>query len=217
VTDPRTCGHPEGGKASVWAVRSDQSTASPERGSPQPAREAERTSLPSLPCAAPELSELFEQHADFVHRALLRLGVPLADADDSLQEVFLVVAHRLDSYVERGAMRAWLFVIARQVALHVHRARRRRARQTLELVPLPQHDDPQAILLRQEAMTLINDFLAELDARLAHVFYLAEIEQLSAPEIAAALGVKLNTVYSRLRLARRQFEKRVAQLGEGAP
>ncbi|HKU39947.1 MAG TPA: sigma-70 family RNA polymerase sigma factor, partial [Polyangiales bacterium] len=77
-----------------------------------------------------QLAKLFEQHADFVHRALQRLGVPSADVDDSLQEVFLVVARRLDSYVERGAMRAWLFVIARQVALHVVRARRRRPPET---------------------------------------------------------------------------------------
>jgi len=43
------------------------------------------------------------------------------------------------------------------------------------------------------------------------VFFLSDIEGLTAPEIAAALGVKLNTVYGRLRLARKRFEKVVAQ------
>jgi len=39
------------------------------------------------------------------------------------------------------------------------------------------------------------------------VFVLAELEQMSAPEIAEATGLKLNTVYSRLRLARAEMEK----------
>jgi RNA polymerase sigma-70 factor (ECF subfamily) len=37
------------------------------------------------------------------------------------------------------------------------------------------------------------------------VFILAQIEQMTAPEIAKTLAVKLNTVYSRLRSARREF------------
>jgi len=90
-----------------------------------------RESDQSAPESAPELielSRLFDLHADFVYRVLLRLGVPRADAEDCVQDVFLVVAHRLASYVEKGSIRAWLFVIARQVALHARRsddARRR--------------------------------------------------------------------------------------------
>lgn len=35
---------------------------------------------------------------------------------------------------------------------------------------------------------------------------MAEVEEMTAPEIAEVLGVPLNTVYSRIRLARRDFE-----------
>jgi RNA polymerase sigma-70 factor, ECF subfamily len=169
---------------------------------------------PTVSPGTEQLSALFEAHADFVHRALLRFGVPTADVEDALQDVFLVVARRLDGYVERGAMRAWLFVIARQVALHALRAGRLRARQTLLLVRPAEPDDPHAKLLQQEAVAMMHGFLAQLDEKLAEVFVLAEIEQLSVPEIAAALRVKLNTAYSRLRLARRRFEKWLAQVDE---
>ena len=164
-----------------------------------------------------EITRLFEQHADYVQRALLRFGVPQADVEDALQEVFLVVAHRLDSYVERGAMRAWLFVIARQVALHALRAKRRRPQPAPLLVSQPAQDDPHADLQRREAIMLVSGFLTQLDERLAQVFHLAEIEQLTVPEIAAALGVKLNTVYSRLRLARGHFERWLATLDTDLP
>ena len=40
---------------------------------------------------------------------------------------------------------------------------------------------------------------------------MAEVEQFTAPEIAQALGIKLNTVYSRLRLARARFERALAR------
>lgn len=53
----------------------------------------------------------------------------------------------------------------------------------------------------------MNRFLAELDPKQAEVFYLAEVEGLTAPEIAAALEIKLNTVYARLRLSRERFER----------
>ena len=169
---------------------------------------------PAAAASVQEITRLFEQHADFVQRALSRFGVPDADVEDALQEVFVVVAHRLDSYVERGAMRAWLYVIARGVALHALRANHRRARNARELSILPEPQDPHESFQRRQAIALVDAFLAQLDERIAQVFYLAEIEQLSVPEIAAAIGVKLNTVYSRLRLARGHFEKWLARLGE---
>jgi RNA polymerase sigma-70 factor (ECF subfamily) len=39
------------------------------------------------------------------------------------------------------------------------------------------------------------------------VFWLAEIEEMTMPEVAAALGINLNTAYGRLRLARKRFEE----------
>ncbi|HTU58553.1 MAG TPA: RNA polymerase sigma factor, partial [Polyangiales bacterium] len=183
-----------------------------------PAREvAAEPGAPVSTATVQEITRLFELHADFVQRSLSRFGVPDADVEDALQEVFVVVANRLESYVERGAMRAWLFVIARQVALHALRANKRRARQTLELSVVPEPEDPHASFERRQAIALVDVFLAQLDERIAQVFFLAEIEQLSVPEIAAALGVKLNTVYSRLRLSRAHFEKWLARLEEDEP
>src|SRR5262245_12843858 len=150
---------------------------------------AERGSSAALDA---RLAELFDAHADFVSRALLRLGVPSADVEDSLQEVFLVVARRLDSDGERGAMRAWRFVITRPGPLHVLRARRRRPPEAPEPISI---EDPHASLVHKEAISFVNRFLEELDERLAQAFYLAEIEQFTAPEISAALGVNLSTVY----------------------
>lgn len=162
--------------------------------------------------ASPQFAELFRAHADFVWRVLRRLGVPDADAEDALQEVFLVVARRLDGYEERGALRAWLFTIARQVASHMRRESARRQRQPLALVTDVHSDDPQQQMQRKQSVAFIQDFLATLEEPQAMVFYLIEIEGLSAPEVSAALQVNLNTVYGRLRLARKRFEALLAKM-----
>jgi len=177
------------------------------RGPQHVADESLRRVMPDMPESHAEVAALFQHHGDFVFRVLRRLGTPAPDVEDALQEVFLVVAHKLPEYEERGGMRAWLFTIARQVALHARRADERRERRQRGLLSFRESDDPHAALERNQAAELVNRFLAELDPKQAEVFYLAEVEGLTAPEIAAALGIKLNTVYARLRLSRERFER----------
>jgi RNA polymerase sigma-70 factor (ECF subfamily) len=160
---------------------------------------------------AVRLTDVFRAEAEFVWRVVRRFGVPEADAEDAVQEVFLVVAKRLDAYEERGALRAWLVAIARQVAQHAQRARFRHERKVQALPEREPHHDPEQRLAQNEALAFVNAFLAELDRDQAMVFYLADVEGLGVPEIAASLGIKLNTAYGRLRLARVAFEKKVAK------
>lgn len=156
-----------------------------------------------------QLNALFREQAGFVWRVVKRLGVPEADAEDAVQEVFLVVAKRFDEYEERGVLRAWLVAIARQVAQHSARARFRRERKARELsVPEPVLD-PHRAFEQTQAAAMVNEFMSDLDPDQALVFYLAEIEGMSAPEIAASLQQNVNTIYGRLRLARQRFEARV--------
>jgi RNA polymerase sigma-70 factor (ECF subfamily) len=49
------------------------------------------------------------------------------------------------------------------------------------------------------------------------VFVMADLEELSAPEIASVLRVNLNTVYSRLRSARREVANALARGSEITP
>jgi len=54
--------------------------------------------------------------------------------------------------------------------------------------------------------------LSSLDEDQREVFVLCELEQLSAPEIASALEINVNTVYSRLRAARQDFDAALKRL-----
>ena len=162
-----------------------------------------------------QIARVFSDQADFVWRSLRRLGVPLADADDALQEVFLVVYRRIADYEDRGFMRAWLFSISRQVSSHYHRGVKRTEERHRGLVPSGTASDAEELVARREAEQIVNGFLEELQEPQRSVFYLSDIEGLTAPEIAAALGVNLNTVYGRLRQARKRFEDVVLNAQEG--
>ena len=156
--------------------------------------------------AAAQIAGVFSKHADFVWRSLRRLGVPSADVDDALQEVFLVVHRRLAEYEDRGLMRAWLFSISRQVSSHYHRSLKRSEARHRGLVVDAAAPDLEEVVARREAEQLVGSFLDGLEEPQRLVFYLSDIEGLTAPEIASALEVNLNTVYGRLRQARKRFE-----------
>ena len=68
-----------------------------------------------------------------------------------------------------------------------------------------------------EAVRFLDRFLATLDDARRAVFVMADIEQVSAPEISVALAVKVNTVYSRLRSARAAFQDAVSAHQRGQP
>jgi RNA polymerase sigma-70 factor (ECF subfamily) len=187
-------------------------------------RSAHRPPLTAVPTASPvtdlpeELDRLYAQYFDFVWRSLRRLGVPLSELDDAAQDVFIVLLRRRDEFRGHSSHRTWLFGIANNVA---HEYRRKRQRAALDS---PLSDDQRAERpspLEQassnEALRLLDDFLATLDDDKRAVFVSAELEQMSAPEIASALGVKLNTVYSRLRAARQAFFALLGQHAEGEP
>lgn len=156
------------------------------------------------------LGQLYREHADFVWRVLLRFGVPEAVAEDVAHEVFLVVQRRLPDYDERAPFRAWLYGIARGVAANDRRHRERNARR-LRVVETPrQPPTPEDQVQRGQAAQLVARFLETLGPAQREVFVLVDIEGMSGPEAARAVGDNLNSVYSRLRLARSRFRRFVA-------
>jgi RNA polymerase sigma-70 factor (ECF subfamily) len=160
---------------------------------------------------------LYEGHVDFVWRNLRRLGVHESDVDDRTQEVFVVAHRRFEQFEDRGhGPRAWLFQILLRVASDARRHRRRHPEDPDggDALGRASIDAPQAdAILRREALTRLDAALETIDVGRRAVLVLHEIEEMTAPEIAQVLGIPLNTVYSRLRVARAELEEALAQLG----
>jgi RNA polymerase sigma-70 factor (ECF subfamily) len=165
------------------------------------------------PAVIPAFEVVYDQNFAFVWRCLRRLGVPDRLLDDAAQDVFIVVHRRLGEFEGRSSLKSWLFAIARRVA-HDHRRRVGRKERTEELpetladtrASTPAHDAERA-----QAVRVLYEILGGLDDDKREVFVLAELEQMTVPEIADAIGANVNTVYSRLRAARQGFEAAVAR------
>ena len=160
----------------------------------------------------PELVELYTAHADFVWRSLARYGIPMSLIDDGVQDVFLIARRKLATYDERGRCTAWLVSICRRVAAGYRRSQARRDERERDAAVLGREPvDPERELAMRDAAAFVQSFLDGLEPARRDVFILCDVEGLSAPEASQALGIKLNTVYSRLRHARKRFEMAIVR------
>jgi RNA polymerase sigma-70 factor (ECF subfamily) len=157
-----------------------------------------------------ETARVYERHFDYVWRSLRRLGVQPGAVDDALQEVFLVVHRRLSEFDGRASIKTWLFAIALRVAPQYRRAARRNE-ESVDVEPASTELAPDEALASARAARTLYAILDELEETRREVFVMAELEELPAKEIADLTGAPLNTVYSRLRLARRDFNAAVAR------
>ncbi len=161
---------------------------------------------------SPSFEELYERYFALVWRTLRRLGVPAPQVEDAAQEVFVVVHRRLSEFDGR-APRAWLCAIARRVASDVRRQARRGEAPEDESALANASVERSAISgEREEASRVLYGLLETLEASKREVYVLAELEEMSMPEVAQALDLNLNTAYSRLRAARTAMKAACARL-----
>jgi RNA polymerase sigma-70 factor, ECF subfamily len=159
------------------------------------------------PGPAPSFDRIFQEHAPFVWRALRRLGVGDADADDACQDVFVVVHRKLGTLYAGSPVRTWLYGICLRVASDHRRRPHRRREDVVESVPeesVPPDQDE--ILERRRAIARLDAALDQLDHDKRAVFVLFELERVPMAEVAELCGCPLQTAYSRLYAARRSVE-----------
>jgi RNA polymerase sigma-70 factor (ECF subfamily) len=171
--------------------------------------------MPRPPSPEPTLgtpfSRLYRDHGALVRRALRQLGVPPSSLEDATQDVFVVLHRRAAEFDRDRSLKNWLWGIARGVASTYRRGDRRRRRLVGELPRERAADSLDRELARGEAVGILDRFLGALDPDKCAVFVLSEIEGKSGPEISQMLEVNVNTVYARLRSARRCFHDAVSR------
>ena len=155
-----------------------------------------------------DVAALYLEYARLVRRVLRSHGVLHESLEDAVQDVFLVAYRRYDDFVPRASYKTWLFAIAVKVARdYRRRVSRKGGLATLHENELPSpRMDPFAAAVAAQSLRTLNRKLERLACERREVFILAELEQLTAREIAQLLSLNLNTVYSRLRAARRDLD-----------
>ena len=169
--------------------------------------------------APPAFAEVYQQTFAFVWRTARRLGVMDSAVDDVVQEVFVTVYRRLDQFEGRCSVKTWVFSILMGIVRNYRRSRRRKGAAEPISAPVVDPDlledraaDPLEQASRAEAGRMVHKLLDEMTEDKAIVFVLAELEGLTVPEISELIGANVNTVYSRLRAGRKEFDQALGRM-----
>lgn len=160
------------------------------------------------------LGELFDRHEPALHRYLYRMGTPRSDVDDLVQATFLEIAQAAPRFDARHTGRSWIFGVA-SIMLRRHRHFLRRAAERISAWVTPEAEvetTPAELFESAEAERRFARAFAALSEKRREAFVLVTLEGLSGEEAARALGVPVNTIWTRLHHAR--LELRAAIEGE---
>lgn len=163
------------------------------------------------------LASIYEAEVAFVWKSLRRLGIRDADLEDVTHDLFIAVQRKLPERDPARPVRPWLFGFAYRLASDYRRSGRARRELLADVQevpdPAPAADEQ---LSAREAHALILAALDALTLDARAVFVMHDLDGCSMPDIAEVLGEGLNTLYSRLRLARRRFMNTVRHLQKEA-
>lgn len=151
--------------------------------------------------------------------ALFKVALSLApnrdEAEDLVQETLLRAFRAIDTF-DGAHPRAWLFTIARNT--NATRFRRRRFEPmggSDEVEEQADHrvTDPADVTESSDLRSAVNSAMATLSRERRQVMQLVDLDGLSYAEAAAAIGVPIGTVMSRLHRARRTVRNDLIRAG----
>lgn len=155
---------------------------------------------------------------DGLYGFALALSRDRGAAEDLVQETYVraLAARRRASPDEN--LRGWLFTILRNIWKNERRRRRPEAVEDLEsIAPVPNGDDPEAVLDRRELRERLDLALGALPAPFREVVMLRCVLGFSYQEVAGIVGCPAGTVMSRLARARAQLRRSLGPTNGAGP
>ncbi len=161
--------------------------------------------------------ELVNRYSDKIYRLGLRITNNMSDAEEILQEVFLILVEKLHTFRKESKFSTWLFRVASNAAyMHIRKDKRHQQNHFSIDDYKPYNDSgvlsgvedkdwsetPDETLLSREGTDAIESAINELPKDYRIVFHMKDIEGLKSKEIAEALGLSLPAVKSRVLRAR---------------
>jgi len=169
-------------------------------------------------------TELVELYSERIYNLALRILKNPDDAADILQETFLAVYEKIDSFDGRSNFFTWLYRIATNFALMKLRKEKRTIYTDQDMEE--QFDDPEKMQIHEwqdlPLQDMLNDeFRRHLDEAIERlpeiyrsVFVLRDLENMSIRETSHILGITESNVKIRLKRARVYMREELAHYME---
>jgi len=165
-------------------------------------------------------SELVNEYSERIYNLGLRILRKKEDAEDILQETFLTVVQKIDTFDGRSSFFTWIYRIATNAALMKLRKKKP------QIIDLPDNPDFQESIeskvfidwsqdaslnvQNNEVKKTLNAAINELSEIYKTVFILRDIEQLSIKETSKILNITEENVKIRLRRARQHLRDKLS-------
>ena len=149
---------------------------------------------------------LYRLTAGFVYNVALRIVNNREDAQEVVQEVFMIIHQKLNMFRRESSFKTWVYRITANYAVNFSKARSRQKFVALneELTTAPAESEvPEADQEVQDQN--IEKLLSCVNPEQRACVVLRSIEGLSYQEIAEALDININTVRTRLKRAREKM------------
>lgn len=158
------------------------------------------------------LGALFRRYAEEVYRLAYRITGTRAEAEDTLQDVFVGLPRALRRYREQGRFLSWLRQVTARTAISRVRTRGRASFEPLEAGELAARASPYDAVDR----IALAQTLAAMPEANRLVFLLKEVEGYSHAEIGDLLSIRTGASRARLHRAWRFLEHRLGPSSLGA-
>jgi len=161
--------------------------------------------------------EIVNRYSDRIFGIALRITHDPNSAEEVLQEVFLTVIQKIDTFQAKSKFSTWLYRVAVNASyMHLRAEKKHESDISIEnYVPYDENgtlmgkikskdwsNSPDIILFQKEAMDIIEKAISELPEKHRIVFHLRDIDQFSNEEVSEVLGISVGAVKSRLHRAR---------------
>jgi len=177
---------------------------------------------------ASALEVLMERYASRIFRIARGIARTDADAEEVVQDVFLTLARKIESFEGRAQLSTWIHRVATNAALLKRRGKRVQLEVSLEEnLPTFLEDGhregprpylladwsrtPEAELLEGEARAVLSRAIDQLPESYRAVLILRDVEELSNEESARILDESVSTIKSRLHRARMALREQLTR------
>jgi RNA polymerase sigma-70 factor (ECF subfamily) len=159
--------------------------------------------------------ELYRQHATRLYNLAYRMAGSTQDADDLLQDIFLIAYRKLASFRGESSLGTWLYRLAMNHCLDVLRSRQARMGHHTDSL-----DDDDAAPVASPAPALgavsridLERAIGELPRACRAAFLLHDVEGFGHNEVASLLGISEGTSKSQVHKARMRIRTYLTQTG----
>jgi RNA polymerase sigma-70 factor, ECF subfamily len=173
-------------------------------------------------CEPDSFTRLFEAYSDRIYRLAVRFLNDASESEEIVQDTFLTICEKIDSFEGRSKLGTWIYRIAANHALMRLRARKRSG-PSLDAGESSDDDEaimpgllndwsqaPESITANTESIAEMERAVAELPDTLRTAFVLRDLEELSTEEAAETLGISPGALKVRLHRARLLLRERLS-------